>query len=81
MKRLLMLQTSPRMPNPRQGMCSFLPSCHPQVDRVVNKGNLVCQAEEQDSLRQTILYEYNNKSNKKQIKETVPTWSQNWLPP
>ena len=81
MKGLLMLQTSPRMPNLRQGMCSFLPSCHPQVDRVVNKGNLVCQAEEQDSLRQTILYEYNNKSNKKQIKETVPTWSQNWLPP
>ena len=25
----------------RQGMCYFLPSCHPQVDRVLNKGTLV----------------------------------------
>ena len=55
-------------------MCSFLPSCHPQVDRVLNKGTLVySQAEGQDSLRQTILYDYNNKSNEKQVKETVPT--------
>ena len=30
-------------------------------------------------LRQTIMYDYNNKSNGKQVKETVPTWSQNWL--
>ena len=58
----------------RQEMCSFLPSCHPQVDRVLNKGTLVySQAEGQDSLRQTILYDYNNKSNEKQVKETVPT--------
>ena len=39
------------------------------------------QAEGQNFLRQTILYDYNNKSNKRQVKETVPTWSQNWLPP
>ena len=30
-------------------------------------------------LRQTIMYDYNNKSNGKQVKETVPSWSQNWL--
>ena len=24
---------------------------------------------------------HNNKNNGKQVKETVPTWSQNWLPP
>ena len=49
---------------------------------VLNKGTPVySQAEGQDSLRQTILYDYNHKSNKKQVKEMVPTWSQNWLPP
>ena len=37
------------------------------------------QAEGQDSLRQPIMCDYNNKSNGKQVKETVPTWSQNWL--
>ena len=37
------------------------------------------QAEGQNSLRQAILYDYNSKSNQKQVKETVPTWSQNWL--
>lgn len=26
------------------------------------------------------MYDYNNKSNRKQVKETVSTWSQNWLP-
>ena len=25
------------------------------------------------------MYDYNNKSNEKQAKETVPTWSHNWL--
>ena len=30
-------------------------------------------------LRQAILYDHNNKSNQKQVKETVPTWSPNWL--
>lgn len=27
------------------------------------------------------MYDYNNKNNKKQVKETVPAWSQNWLFP
>ena len=31
------------------------------------------QAEGQGSLRQPILYDYNNKSKEKQVKETVPT--------
>ena len=39
------------------------------------------QAEGQDSLRQPIMCDYNNKSNGKQVKETVPTWSQQWLFP
>lgn len=37
------------------------------------------QAERQGSLRQAIVYDYNNKNNEKQAKETVPTWSHNWL--
>ena len=39
------------------------------------------QAEGQDSLRQPIMRDYNNKSNGEQVKETVPTWSQQWLFP
>ena len=39
-KRSLILQTSPRMASLGQGMCSFLPSCYPQVDKVLNKGTL-----------------------------------------
>ena len=51
------------------------------MDRVLNKAlEFNSLAEGQDSLRQTILYDYNNKNNGKQVKETVPTWSQNWLP-
>ena len=47
----------------------------------LNKGTLVYnQAERHGPLRQAIKYDYNNKSNKKQVKETVPAWSQNWLP-
>ena len=38
----------------------------------LNTGTLVySQAEGQDPLRQSIMYDYNNKSNKKQVKETV----------
>ena len=48
----------------------------------LKKGTLVySQAEGQDSLRQTVLYDFNNKSSKEQIKETVPSLGQNWLPP
>ena len=37
----------------------------------------------QGSLRQAIMYDYNNKSNEKQRlkSKTDPTWSQNWLFP
>ena len=35
----------------------------------------------QGPLRQAIIHDYNNKSNVKQVKETVPTWIQNWLFP
>ena len=50
------------------------------MDRVLNKGTLVySQAEGQGSLRQAVMYDYNNKSKAKQIQEAVPTWSQNWL--
>jgi hypothetical protein len=30
-------------------------------------------------LRQAIMYDYNNQSNEKHVKVTVPTGSQNWL--
>ena len=36
-------------------------------------------AEGQGPLRQAIKYNYNNKSNEKQVKETVSKWSQNWF--
>ena len=50
------------------------------MDRVLNKGTLVySQAEGQSSLRQAILYDYNNKSKEKQVRGMVPLWSQNWL--
>ena len=37
----------------------------------------------QGSLRQVIIYNYNNKSNEKKVKvkETDSSWSQNWLLP
>ena len=34
------------------------------------------QDEGQGSLRQAILYDYNNARHEKQVEETVPTWSQ-----
>ena len=60
----------------------------PQVGRVrlsvyeLNKGIVVySQAEGQSPLRQAIIHDCNKKkkSNEKQVKETVPTWSQAWL--
>ena len=39
------------------------------------------QAEGHDSVRQTVLFDYNNKSNERQVKESVTTWGQIWLPP
>ena len=39
------------------------------------------QAEGLGPLRQAIIYDYNYKTNEKQVKETVPTCSQNWLLP
>ena len=49
------------------------------MDRVLNPKHFNSQAEGQDSLRQSILYDYNNKSNEKQVKEVVPMWTQNWF--
>ena len=61
--------------------------CFSQVGRVrlslseLNKGIVVyCQAEGQGPLRQAIIYDCNNKSNEKQVKETVSMCSQVWLP-
>ena len=57
------------------------------MDRVLNKDTLVNnQAEGQDFLRQDTMYDYNNKSNEKQVKhfqkqETVFIWSQNCVFP
>ena len=67
-RKLLILQTSPRMASLRQGMCSFIPHCHPQMDRVLNKG-IFSQAKGQNSLKQTIMYVYNNKNKEKQVKK------------
>ena len=35
----------------------------------------------QSPLRQASMYDYSNNSNKNQVKERVPTWSQNWFFP
>ena len=66
------MQISPRNGKPQAGGCVsfFLPSCHLQVDSILNKGSLTVR---QDSLRRTIMYDYYNKSNRKQVKETVLT--------
>ena len=50
------------------------------MDRVLTR-HFNVQAEGQVSLRWAIMYDYNNKSNKKQVTEAVPTWSQNCLFP
>ena len=49
------------------------------MDRVLEQRHFNSEGEGQDSLRQAILYDYNNKSSEKQVKETVPTWSGNGL--
>ena len=51
---------------------SFLPSTGGQGSE---QRHFNSQAEGQDSLRQTVLYDYNNKSSEKHVKETVPAWS------
>ena len=55
---------------------SFLPSTGVQGPEQRHFGLLV-----RGSLRQAIMYDYNNKSNERQVNETVPTWSQNELFP
>ena len=44
----------------------------------LNKGTLTVTIEGQGPFRQP-LYNYNNNSDEKQVKEIVPTWSQSWF--
>ena len=82
MKRPLVLQIFPRRASVRQGMCEFLLSYHLQVDRVLNKGPLVYQLGRGAIFppppppRKAIMYDYNNNCKEKQVKQTIPTWSQ-----
>ena len=55
---------------------SFLPSTGGQSSE---QRHFNSQAEGQDSLRQALMRDYSNKSYREQVKDTVPTWSQNWL--
>jgi len=55
--------------NPGLLYCRWILSHLSQHGRVREKG--------QDSLRQDIMYDYNDKSSRKQVKETVSPWSQN----
>ena len=73
-KRPFILQTSPRMASLRQGMCFFLPAIYRGTGFWTKSGRWAG-----DCLRQVIMYDYNNKSNEKQVKETVLTRSQSWL--
>ena len=80
-KKTLILQISPRMASLRQGyvlISSFLPSTGGQSSE---QRHFNSQAEGQDSLRQALMRDYSNKSYREQVKDTVPTWSQNWLIP
>ena len=80
-KRTLILQISPRMASLRHGdvlVSSFLPSAGGQGSE---QRHFNSQAEGQGPLKQAIMYDYNNKSNGKQVKEAVSTWSQNQLLP
>ena len=74
------MQISPRMAS-SEAVCvlisSFLPSTGGQGSE---QRRFNSRVEGQGSLRQAIIYDY-NKSKGKQVKETVPTWSQNWLFP
>ena len=48
----------------------------------LNKGTLVyLSSRGAGSFRQASEYDYNSKNNEKQVKQTVQTWSQNWLSP
>ena len=82
-KRPSILQISPRMTSFKQRMCSFLPSCHLQVDRVLKKDTFSLTVRKRgrviwgSSLCMIII----TKTTKKQVKETAPPWSQNWLSP
>ena len=70
------MQTSPRMASLRQGnvlISSFLPSIGGQGSE---QRHFNSQAEGQDSLEQDVMYDYNNRSNGKQVKGTVPTESE-----
>ena len=69
-----------------QGMASLWRECinlfYSQVGRVRLSMNLTkafeFQAEGQGPLKQALVYDYNNKSNEKQVKQ-FSKWSQNWL--
>lgn len=66
---------------PQAGVMLISPfHCHPQELNAARKAGFLQSARGRDSLRQAILYDYNNKNNEKQVKETVPSWSQIWLP-
>ena len=41
------------------------------MDRILNNDTFNSPAEEQDSMKEAIMYDCNNKSNKKQVKERV----------
>jgi len=48
----------------------------------INEGTLVyLSSRGARSSRQASEYDYNSKNNEKQVKQTVPTWSQHWLSP
>ena len=72
------LQSCKTSPGRGVSISSFLqPSQVGKVRLSVSCKGTHSQAEGQGPLRQAIMYDDNNKSNEKQVKETVPSWSQN----
>ena len=80
-KKAINLANIPRNGTSQAGHV-LIPSSRPSTGGAGSgQGSLVySQAEGQGSLRQAILYDHSNKSNAKQVQETVPTRSPNWLP-
>ena len=80
-KRPLILQISPKRASLRQEdvlISSFLQSTGGQGSKqrhfsLIGRGAGFSEA--------GLTSDYNNKSNEKQVKEIVPPWVQNWLPP
>ena len=80
-KSALILQVFPRMTSLGKECANFfLPvAIHRWTGSWTKALWFNIQVEGQGSLRQVSMCDYNNESNKKQVEEMDPTWTQNWF--